>query len=121
MSTPLSHVGPSDLLTRLLSAASERGRVLAENLANANTPGYQRRELHFEDLLRRAVDAGDELSRVAPRVELDAISPARADGNNVTLEQELGALRENRLVYEAYAAILATRTELVRASIEQGR
>ena len=112
------------LLGALLDAAALRARVLAGNIANQNTPGYTRQVVRFEELLRSAVERGRgpaELARVAPRVEADRLTPARADGNNVSLELELSAARENRLLYELYSSIRSSRSELIRSAIESGR
>src|SRR4029077_1496996 len=46
-------------LERALSGASLRQETLAGNLANVNTPGYQRRDVDFHDALRGALAAGD--------------------------------------------------------------
>ena len=110
-----------DLLLRLLGATELRAKVISGNLANQNTPGYTRREVHFEDLLRKARRTGEQLSRVAPQITPDLETPARPDGNNVTLELELNALRENRLLYETYAAILEGRFGLLQAAITESR
>jgi flagellar basal-body rod protein FlgB len=111
-----------DLLARLLSAAELRHKVLAANLANADTPGYVRRDVRFEDLLRDALQRGSTRAQdLEPQVVLDTASPARRDGNNVALESELNALRENRLLYETYATMLSGHFELLRTAITEGR
>jgi flagellar basal-body rod protein FlgB len=104
-----------------MSASAARARVVASNIANANTPGYRRQVLRFEELLRGALDDGRDPSAVAPRVEDDLVTPARPDGNNVNLELELNADRQNRLLYETYATILQNHFELLRTSVESGR
>jgi flagellar basal-body rod protein FlgB len=108
-------------LMQLLSTSTKRAQVLAENLANANTPGYQRRVVRFEELLRGALESGRDTTDIKPRIDVDRATPSRADGNNVTMELELNAMRENRLLYETYSTILSSRMELVRTSIEQSR
>ena len=110
-----------DLLLRLLAATELRARVVSGNLANLDTPGYKRRDVRFEDLLRDAMTRGTDPGRVEARVETDVASPARPDGNNVSLELELNALRENRLLYETYAAILEGRMALQRIAVTEGR
>jgi flagellar basal-body rod protein FlgB len=115
-------LGRDDLLLRLLSATSERAEVIAGNISNQNTPGYTRKVLRFEELLRDAVASGrTDLSDVQPAIEEDLLTPRSADGNNVNVELESNALRQNRLLYEAYASILGTRFELLRSSIESSR
>ena len=111
---------PADrLLTRLLSAAAMRHRVIANNVANSSTPGFLRGEVNFEDRLRDALLRGEtDLDAYVPTIETDKVTPSGFDGNNVTLESEMNALEENRITYELYAAILASRNEMIRASIE---
>lgn len=113
--------GNIDLVVRLMSASTERARVIAGNIANENTPGYRRQVVRFEELLGDALASGGDVTRIAPRIEEDALTPARADGNNVVMELELNASRQNRLLYETYASILQTQFELVRAGIESGK
>ena len=118
---------PDDLLLRLMSASTLRAKVLSENIANQNVPGYKRRVVRFEELLAdklaHAAATGKEgsLSEVAPRIDTDTATPSSPDGNNVSLELENNAMRENWLLYETYAAIMQSRNELMRASISEGR
>lgn len=115
-------LGNVDLLMRLMSASTERGRTIASNIANENTPGYRRQTVQFENLLGDALRAGKEdLSDIQPQSVEDFVTPVGADGNNVTLELELSANRQNRLLYDTYAAILQSHFEMLRSSIESGR
>lgn len=116
-------IGPKDnsLIMRLLDAASMRQNVIGHNVANQNTPAFTREVVRFEDLLRGALERGESIENVQPIVEGDFNSPRRADGNNVNMELELGALRENRILYESYAAMLGGRFDLIRTAIESGR
>jgi len=111
-----------DLLLRLIDASQLRAKVLTSNLANQNTPGYTRSDVKFEELLSDAVRKGPAAVRaVEPEVVPDTESLARPDGNNVTLELELNSQRENRLLYEAYAAILQGHFNMMRAAVTGGR
>ena len=111
-----------DLLDRLMSAANERAKVIADNVANQNTPGFQRRVLRFEELLGAAVRSGArDLARIEPELEVDSATPSRPDGNNVSMELELSAMRQNRLLFELYASIRSHQFELLRAGIESSR
>jgi len=122
--------GPeTDLLMRLMSASTMRAKVIANNISNQNTPGFKRKVVQFEDLLvqqfARGTARGDQVGNPAPglkpEIVTDELTPARPDGNNVNMEQEMNSMRENRLVFETYAAILANRMEVLRASIEESR
>ncbi len=111
------------LLSRLLKATELRARVISANIANQNTPGYTRQVVRFEERLKTALLEGGraEARRVRPQVELDTVSEARPDGNNVTLESELNDMRENRLMYETYAAILRGHFGLMQAAVDGSR
>lgn len=110
------------LLLRLMSASTLRGRVIANNIAQANTPGYKRQVVRFEDLVAQALQRGERSAeRLSPSVTTDLFTPARPDGNNVSLELEMNASSENRLLFETYATILAGRMEMIRSAIMEDR
>lgn len=112
-------VGKSaDLLVQLMSASVLRNEVLMHNVANENTPGFRRSVVQFEDELRAALRRSPaEASAVQPRVVEDHVTPTGPDGNNVTQELELNAMRENQLLYETYASILRSNFDLLQTSI----
>lgn len=117
-------VGPDrdKLLLRLMSAATQRAKVLSENIANQSVPGYVRRDVQFEDLLAKSLrDGGSGSERVEPRVVEDRSTPAGPDGNNVNLESEVNAMRENMLAFQLYAQMLEGRHNLVQAAIVESR
>ncbi len=110
------------LLVRLMGAANERGRVIASNVANESTPGYKRQVLRFEEHLRTALDSGArDLDSIEPELVTDTLTPAGKNGNNVNLELELNAGRQNRLLYDTYASMLQSHFEMLRIGIESGR
>ena len=110
------------VLLKLLSASSLRARVIANNISNQNVPGFRRQVVRFEELLAPALAADrTAAASVEPRVETDVVTPASPDGNNVNMEVEMNAMRENRLMYELYATILQGRMDLVRTALGEGR
>lgn len=98
-----------DSLSQLLTVASLRHRVIAQNVANVNTPGYRRREVAFGDELARATGGG-------PTVVV-ADGPERVDGNTVDIDREMNDLVKNALLYQAAAQVLTARLGLQRAAI----
>lgn len=113
-----------DLLMRLMGATTQRRDVVAMNIASQNMPGYRRRDVEFERLLVDAIDRGvpeERLTEVEPEVNIDWTAEARADGNSVDAERESALLRENRIRFELYAAILRGRTNLVQQAITADR
>ena len=112
---------PVDLMVRLLGACELRARVVSANISNSNTPGYVRQVVRFEELLGEELESGGDAAGVAPELQTDLVTPSRPDGNNVSLELELNAMRENRLLYEAYSSILRSHFSLLESAISEGR
>lgn len=114
----------SDLLTRLMSATALRRDVLANNIASQNLPGYRRRDVRFEALLAEQLSKGarpEDLEELRPEVEVDFETPTRADGNNVSAEEEASLLRENRIRFELYAMLKKGRTSLITQALTASR
>ncbi len=113
----MSNIPQLDLLNRLLDACAVRHRAIAQNVANVNTPGYQRLVVRFEEELARQLKSGTAAVHARPIITTDPQSPARADGNNVDLSQELSLLTKNSLLYHTYVQILALRIGEMRSAI----
>jgi flagellar basal-body rod protein FlgB len=111
----------TQILMRLMSAASLRAQVLSENVANQNVSGYQRRVVSFENELRKRISSGRETKDLAPKIEIDTATPSGPDGNNVNLEVETNGLRENWLAYEIYASMLQSDNNLMNIAITEGK
>jgi flagellar basal-body rod protein FlgB len=95
----------SDVLPRLVDATNLRHRVIAMNVANVNTPGYQRLEVDFEGSLDRQLRQGGQASALRPRVVEGGGGVPRADGNNVDIDREMGRLTKNALLHTLYAQL----------------
>ncbi|MEZ5973444.1 MAG: flagellar basal body rod protein FlgB [Planctomycetota bacterium] len=115
--------GPhSALLMRMMSTATERSRVIAGNIANQNTPGFKRQTIEFESLLTEELRRNrPELERVKPERQSDRVSPSRPNGNNVAMEREVAAMRENLLRYEMYSTIMRGNTNIIQSAINGDR
>ena len=104
-------------LERAISGAALRHSVLAGNIANANTPGYARRDVDFHGALRSAMANGDDLGDVqfAPTVDSGAV--LRADGNGVDIDVESANLAENGLEYQSLVAVARGRIDILIAAM----
>jgi flagellar basal-body rod protein FlgB len=91
-----------------LKAANLRNKVVANNLANLNTPGYRRSQVEFEDLLGEAMESrkGGDLDSLEPKVVQPTDTQADATGNNVDLDTEVGEMVKNGAAYKTYLRIL---------------
>ena len=109
-----------------LGASGKRQEVLANNLANVNTPGYKRLDVNFDGMLAKAVDAartGDRsaLDALRPGVSTDDAVAVRADGNSVDVDQEMAFLAENNIRYNALVQLSQKKLETLKYVISDGR
>jgi flagellar basal-body rod protein FlgB len=112
-------------LERAIEGAGKRHEALAANLANANTPGYQRVDVDFHGALASAIGRGEE-----SREALDALSfaPARdgsagavrADGGTVDVDVESAKLAANALEHQAAVQVAHARIGILKAAMGVG-
>jgi flagellar basal-body rod protein FlgB len=93
-----------------------RQTLLTNNLANVDTPGYQRQDVDFQGTLRAALDSGQPLDQVAFKPVTDQ-KTTRADGNGVNAEQESANISENALLYQELAAVATAREQIIQSAI----
>jgi flagellar basal-body rod protein FlgB len=94
---------------------------LSHNLANLNTPGYQRLEVTFEDQFQKALSGSGDVSRaegIKARVSASDDAPTRSDGNNVDLDREVGELQRTALMFQTYTKLLEARLGMMRRAMD---
>lgn len=121
---------------RLLGAGLDhqlmRQRVIAENIANVNTPGYKRRDVTFPAALQQAEErlalwrthAGHLPVPAAdggPRVVVDQSTVMRNDINNVDVEKETANLAQAQILYNALVEQLNHGYRRIRTAVREGR
>lgn len=115
------------VIAKSLDVAGLRHRVIADNIANAETPGFTRSEVSFCDKLKRALTAADadtairRVEDVQPEVQADLSSPVRPDGNNVSIDKEMAELTKNSLEYETLVQLFNLKSGMVKAAITEGK
>ncbi len=95
------------ILGSALQATSFKNDVIQNNIANADTPDYKKREVHFEDTLNRELQnfsmTGEiDFDKLKPTVFSDPLS-YRLDGNNVDLNVEMVEMYKNSVKYDTLA------------------
>lgn len=100
-----------NVLGKTADASWQRNEIIANNIANADTPGYKRQDIDFESQLSRALGksryesvdakvAHVTSTELTPRVFTDAANFSyRLDGNNVDIETENIELASNQIKY----------------------
>ena len=110
-------------LERTIQGASVRNEALAANLANANTPGYQRVDVDFHGALSAALDERTGATRRAAvqtstfGAVADATGPMRADGSTVDVDAESAKLAANGLEHQTAVSIASARLSILRTAM----
>jgi flagellar basal-body rod protein FlgB len=90
--------------TQALALRSERQRLLASNIANADTPGYVARDFDFARALKDATAsqaAGTSAGRPDAVLRYAAAAQTNLDRNTVDMDRERAAFAENTLKFDA--------------------
>ena len=66
-----------DFQAQALSLRSERQRLIASNIANADTPGYVAREMNFAQALKEATGAGQPAAKLARSRSMSTVLRSR--------------------------------------------
>ena len=90
--------------------------VTANNLANVDTPGYQRQDVNFQGTLQSAIQSGQPLSQVAFTPYTQA-GTSEANGNGINSQQESADLAENGLLYKTLTGVAASREQILISAI----
>ncbi|MBQ7679551.1 MAG: flagellar basal body rod protein FlgB [Butyrivibrio sp.] len=105
-----------NVMDKTADASWTRNEVIANNIANVNTPGYKREDIAFERELERALGNSRyktmdakvkdlKTNRLKPRVVKDYSNFSyRLDGNNVDIDTENVTLAANQLKYQGIMA-----------------
>lgn len=123
---PITHI--LDFQSQALTLRSERQRVLASNIANADTPGYAARELDFSSALRQATRDTPSGPVATQRGHLGtsaahgnlvyaARSQVSLDGNTVDLDRERASFADNAIKYEATLRFMNDRIKTMMSAI----
>jgi flagellar basal-body rod protein FlgB len=112
----------SRLLAEMIQGTALRHRVLAGNLANVETPGYQAQDVRFsvalEEAGHAAADERTASSRVQSTITADADIPIRRDGGTVDLDRQMVRLSQNTQWHNAMLQILASRFTQMKSAIK---
>jgi flagellar basal-body rod protein FlgB len=102
-------------LGNYMSYLSQRQEVIASNIANADTPGYQTRDVEMPADFSSVMQAFGN-----PVVETPNL-PSRNDGNNVSIDREARLLSENTMKFNLATQMVRGELKNIRSAIEEGR
>ena len=106
-------------LERYLDLSTFRQTLVAANLANVDTPGYQSRDIAFQSELNFAQTQGYK-NELHPAVRKVQGLIERPDGNNVSLDREGLLLSETQLQYKTAIEFIRSEFRMIRGAINDG-
>lgn len=122
-----------NLLEKAMNGSALRHSVLANNIANVNTPGFKRGDLDFRSCFDEAMESQLGLETTSPlhikrlnkknspEIIIDTQTSLRNDGNNVDVDIELATMAENNLYFNSLAQLLSSQLSMLRQAIAEGR
>ena len=104
----------SAILGSALDGIALRQRVIADNIANVDTPHYRASSVDFEDSLRSAIAAGDPYAAIDPTATATN-TPVGANDNNVDLRKETLAAVQSQFQYQMVTRATSDRFDLMKS------
>jgi flagellar basal-body rod protein FlgB len=101
-------------IEQFMNLVSARQKVVASNIANADTPGYQTKDIDFNSELQ------SQMSGSKPNVIEVAGLKNKNDGNNVDMDREARLLAENALRFSVAENLAHSEISTIRMAIEEG-
>ncbi len=125
------------LLTKVLDLRSANQKIIATNIANAETPGYAKKVFEFEQELQQAMSAQPgtlatthgkhiplapaDINSVTGKVREIKDKTGIGDENGVNVDMEMIALSENELLYETAAQLLKKKFTMLSYAVQEGK
>ena len=120
-----------------MGASALRTKILADNIANIDTPGFKRSDVNFEKMLARALDPSPRIEmntsssrhfeteptrnplRITGKVFSELDTWTRNDKSNVDPEMEMVAIAKNTLYFQAVAQRVAAKYRGMKSLLRQ--
>jgi flagellar basal-body rod protein FlgB len=100
-------------LERYMDLLSARQRLVASNIANADTPGYRTKDIDFISEFQNAAGG-------PPQVVSVGGLKVKNDGNDVSIDRESRLLAENALRFQLASNLMHQQIQAVRSAIQGG-
>ena len=107
--------GLTSNLERYMDLLSTRQKLVASNIANADTPGYKTQDIDFQHEFMSLVN-GQQAQPVRPDGLVE-----KPDGNNVSMDREARLLAENAMRFNLASTLVRNQLKTVREAIDEGK
>ena len=102
-------------IERYMNLLSTRQKLVAANIANADTPGYQTKDIDFQTELQNQVGSANPSVVEVPGLK------TKNDGNNVSVDREARLLAENALRFSVASNLARAELSMVRSAIQEDK
>ena len=116
------------IMQKSLDALWLRQKVISNNIANIDTPGYKSKRIEFENILNNQLtslnnDQGmnDQLQSIEPQIIEDNKYIMREDGNNVDIDAQNIELVRTQIQYEYMTRMISNAISREKYAITEGR
>lgn len=125
-----------DITTKALNASWKRNEIIANNIANANTPNFKRSDVVFNEILKdylkkdniklkttheKHIQPGiDKIEDLNYRIVNSGNYQTRRDGNNVDIDVEMAELAKNHIVYNTLANQVNNNIQKIKMVLREG-
>lgn len=125
-----------NLLQKGLQVSQLRHDVIANNIANVDTPGFKASHVEFESYMAQALDEDSQpfvasttnarhiafgassAQDVQPRVVTDESTSMRMDENNVDVDAQMSELAKNQIYFNTVARQISGELSRLKMAIE---
>ncbi len=106
--------GLASHIEHYMDLLSVRQKLVASNIANADTPGYKTRDIDFQQEFQSAIGNAPPAVIEAPGLKI------KNDGNNVSMDRESRLLAENALRFQVATELMRSEIQTLRSAIQEG-
>ena len=102
-------------LVHYMDLLSTRQKLVASNIANADTPGYKTQDIDFQFEFMSLVEG------LQPQtIEAEDLTE-KPDGNNVSMDREARMLAENAMRFNVASTLVRGQFKTIREAIDEGK
>lgn len=108
-----------NVMSAMAKHASNRHAVIADNIANADTPDFKAKDLQsFAEVYKKAQSEGSNLEHLnANTVLMETNGIASPNGNNVSLEQQMMLATQNKADHQMALAVYRKTLDMMKMAI----
>ena len=123
------------VMKKSLNMMSTRQNMISSNISNVDTPGFKASDIDFQAQLREAIGSKGSLNLRATNEKhygpstsnIGDLSPdpfdedavAKANGNNVDIDNEMAKMAENQVIYNATIQLMMKRGSTIRSAVTE--